>query len=114
MVCDLVQHDVSDLLAKKFLVLSVKPFQRPTVDGDLVREHAAVVDASARERNTLVEAEQRLPFRWLVFDRDLDVRDPLTKIRRERVECILDKPLEVWSGVARRRVRAITAYGKTT
>ena len=110
-MCDLVQHNVSDLLPEKFLVVSVKAFQRTTVDGDLVREHAAVVDASARERNALVEAEQRLAFRWLVFDRDLDIGDPLTKISRKRVECVLDKPLEVWSGAGRRRVRAITAYG---
>src|SRR5713226_2963490 len=100
-VRDLVQHDMPDLPAEQLSVVSVETFERAAVDRDLVRERAAVVAAPAGKRHTLVEAEQRLPRRRLVFDHDLDVRDPVAKLGWQRAERVLDQPLEVGRRVLR-------------
>jgi hypothetical protein len=110
MVRDLVQHDVPDLAAQQLRVVSVEPFERATIDRDLVRKCAGVVAAPSRERHALVEPEQRPAGRRLVFDDDLDVRDPAAKLVRKRVERVLDDQLEVGSGV----VRGAIACGRTT
>ena len=100
-VCDLVQHNVPDLLAEQFRVMSGGAFERATVDRDLVRQRPAVVTAPSRERHALVETEQSLTRRRLVFDHDFDVRDPFAKIGRQRVERVLDQALEVRQRVLR-------------
>ena len=94
-VCNLVQHNVPDLPAEQFRVVSVEALERATVDRDLVREHPAVVTAPSRERHAPVETEQSLPWRRLVFNHDLDVRDLFAKIGWQRVERVLDQALEV-------------------
>ena len=53
----------------------------------------------------LVEAEQRLSRRRLVFQHDLDVGEPAAKLRRERIESVLDQLFEVGSGVVGACVR---------
>ena len=109
-VGDLVQHDVPDLPGQQLGIVPVEALERAAVDRDLVRERARVVDAPARERDALVEAEQRLPRRRLVFDGDLDVGDLRAQLLGERAESVLDDQLEVGSGVVRRA----TACGRTT
>src|SRR6476646_3344818 len=74
MVGDLVQHDTPHLPAQSLLVSPVQALQRSPVDGDLVREHAAVKAGALGQRDALVEAEQRLAAWWLVLDDDLHVR----------------------------------------
>jgi hypothetical protein len=110
MMCDLVQDDVPDLAAQQLRVVPVEALERAAVDRDLVRERARVVAAPSRERDALVQAEQRLPRRRLVFDGDLDVGDLRAELLGERVESVLDDQLEVGSGVVRRT----TACGRTT
>ena len=94
-VCDLVQNNVPDLPTEQFGVMSEEAFERTTVDRDLVRERPAVVAAPLRERHAPVEPEQSLSWRRLVFNQDLDVRDPFAKIGWQRVEHVLDQALEV-------------------
>ena len=79
--------------------MAVEAFERAAVDRDLVRERSAVVAGPPRERDALVQAEQRLSRRRLVFQHDLDVGDPAAKLRRERIESVLDQLFEVGSRV---------------
>ena len=85
--------------------MAVEAFERAVVARDLVRERSAVVARPPRERDALVQAEQRLSRRRLVFQHDLDVGDPAAKLRRERIESVLDQLFEVWSGVVGGLVR---------
>jgi hypothetical protein len=94
-VRDFVEHDVNDIAAQQLGIVSVEALERATVDRDLVRQRAGVIDPAPRERDALVEAEQRLPRRRLVLDDDLDVRDLFAQVVRQRVERVLDQALEV-------------------
>jgi hypothetical protein len=94
-VRDLVQHDVSDVAAQQLGIVSVEALERAAVDRDLVGQRAGVVDPAPRQRDALVEPEQRLPRRRLVLDDDLDVGDLFAQIGRQRVERVLDQALEV-------------------
>src|SRR6266566_1303729 len=87
-VGDLVQHDAPHLPAKHLLVLSVEALQRAAVDRDLVRERAGVEAAAPRQRDALVEAEQRLAARRFGLDDDLDVRHLRSQLRRQGVESV--------------------------
>jgi hypothetical protein len=49
----------------------------------------------------MVEAEQQAPGRRLVLHRDLDVRDAVAQLGRQRVESSLDDALELRSGAVR-------------
>jgi hypothetical protein len=55
---DLVEDNPSYLAAKALRVVSVETQQRSAVDGDLVRQHPAVMAAAPRQRHTLIETEQ--------------------------------------------------------
>jgi hypothetical protein len=86
MMRDLVQHDAADVLLQQRRIVPVQPFERAAVDRDLVGEHAAVARASARQRHTLVQAEQRPALGGLLLDDDLDVRHLGAKLAGQRVE----------------------------
>ena len=94
MVGHFVQDDALHLTAQQLGIGPVKAFERPLVDRDLVRERARVAARPARERDALVETEQRLAWRRLVLHDDLDVRELPAQVGRERVESVLDEALE--------------------
>jgi hypothetical protein len=94
-VRDFVEYDVSDIAAQQLGIVSVEALERAAVDRDLVRQRAGVIDPAPRERDALVEPEQRLPRRRLLFDDDLDVGDLFAQVGRQRVERVLDQALEV-------------------
>src|SRR5947207_7314164 len=73
-VRNLVQHDPPHLPAQRLRVLTKMALERAAIDRDLVREHAAVEAPAPRQRDALVEPEQRLAARRLFLDDDLDVR----------------------------------------
>src|ERR671936_2191110 len=60
-VRDLVQDDAADLVAENRMVAAVQPLERAAVDRDLVRRHGPVRARARRQRNAVVQAEQRLP-----------------------------------------------------
>src|SRR6266576_3979480 len=91
---DLVQHHSLHLPAKDVLVSSVEALQRAAVDRDLVRERPRVEAAASRQRDALVEAEQRLASGRLVLDDDLHVRHLSPQIRGQRVETLARVSLE--------------------
>jgi len=95
MVSDLVQHYPPDLAPQALPIGAVQALERPAVDRDLVRQDTAVTAAPSRQRNALIQPEQRLPGRRLPFDDDRDVRDDVSKVARKRGHCVLDLPLEV-------------------
>ena len=94
MVCDLVQDDVPNPLAKAVGVCPVEPFEGAAEDGDLVGKRAGVA-ASSSQRHALVEAEERRAARWLVLDHDRDVRHGASQVGRQRIESVLDGLLEI-------------------
>lgn len=95
MVRDLMEHHPPDLTAQTLPIGAVQPLERPAVDRDLVRQDAGVAASPSRQRNALVEPEQRLPGRRLSFDDDRDIRDDVSKLGREGGQCVLYLPLEV-------------------
>jgi hypothetical protein len=95
MVRDLVEYDVSDVAAQQLGIVPVQAFERAAVDRDLVGQRARVIDPAPRERDALVEAEQRLPRRRLVLDDDLDIGDLLAEVGRQRAERVVDQAREV-------------------
>jgi hypothetical protein len=100
---ELVQHDAANLAPQAVGIRAVEAYERVAVDRDLVRQDAAVVTAAPRERNALVQAEQRLSGGRLLLDDDVDVRDLSPQLRRKRVERILDELVERVDDVARRQ-----------
>src|SRR6266508_4169501 len=95
MVRDLVHDDAPDLAAEPVRVAAVESLERAAVDADLVGEDAAVPAPAPRERDALVEAEQRLARRRLLLDDDLDVRHRLAQVGGKGVEGVLDELLEL-------------------
>jgi multiple sugar transport system ATP-binding protein len=111
-VRDLVQHDAPHLGAEQVVAPAVEALERAAEDRDLVRQRAGVVGAAARQRDALVEAEQRAPSRRLVVDHDLDVRHLPPQLGRQRVERLARVLLEPFVGVdhrtqSARRSRAV-------
>jgi hypothetical protein len=98
---ELVQDDAANLAAQAFGIRAVEAHERRTVDRDLVRQDAAVVTATPRERYALIEAEQRLSGGRLFLDDDVDVRDLSAELLRKRIERVLDEPVERVDNVAR-------------
>jgi hypothetical protein len=94
MVRDLVEHDSLRLRPQTFGIGSIQAFEWRAIDRDLVGQRARVVDAAPRQRHPLVETKESLVGR-LVLDHDLDVRDPLTQVRRDRVDRVFDEPLDI-------------------
>ena len=94
-VGNLVQHHAPDLAAQTFSIGAVEALERPAVDRDLVRQDAAVTASPSRQRNALIEPEQRLAGRWLRFDDDRDIGDDVSKLARKGRDCVLYLPLEV-------------------
>src|SRR5438093_12556994 len=95
MVSHFVEDHAPDLAAQTFPIGAVEALERRAVDRDLVRQDAAVTASPSRQRNALVEPEQRLARRRLRFDDDRDIRDDLSKLAREGGDCVLYLPLEV-------------------
>jgi uncharacterized membrane protein len=95
MVSDFVEDDAPDLTAQTCPVGAVKSFERSAVDRDLVRQDAAVSASPSRERNALIEPEQRLSCWWLHFDDNRDIGDDVSKLAREGGDRVLNLPLEV-------------------
>src|SRR5436190_9419001 len=94
-VGDLVQDDPPDLRLQERWVVAVQPLEREPVDRDLVRRHAGVAGRPARERDPLVQPEQRHSGRRLVLDHDRDVRHRLVQVGRQRVDRGLHRLLEL-------------------
>ncbi len=94
MVGDLVQHDSLDLLLQQRPVVPVQPLERAAEDRDLVGQSRAVVDASARQGDPLVETEEPAPRRRLLFHDELEVGDLTAQAGWQRVEGRCDHRLE--------------------
>src|SRR5438132_12573967 len=95
MMGDLVQDDAPDLPLEPTAVVPVEALERAAVDRNLVRQRARVAAAAPRQRNPLVEAEERLPRRRLVRDDDGHVRHAAAQVGRQRVERTLNRLLEL-------------------
>jgi len=93
-VRELVQDDPAYLAPQPFGIEAAETQERPAVDRDLVRQHRAVLAAAPRERDALIEAEQRPARGRLVLDDDLDVGDLPAELARKRVERVLDELVE--------------------
>jgi hypothetical protein len=98
-VGDLVEDDPPHLAAKPLRIAPVQTHERPAVDGDLVRQHPAVVTGAPGERDALIEAEQRSARRRLLLDHDLHVRHSRAEIRGQGIERLLSVPLELLARV---------------
>src|SRR5260370_42342424 len=97
MVRKVEQAHRTGMPAQQLGVVRVKGYERVSIDGDLVRECAAVARGRPpRQRDALVKPEQRLPRRRLVLDDDLDVGDLRAELGRERRDGLVDQRLEVW------------------
>ena len=95
MVGDLVKNDAPDLAAQTLAIGAVETLERPAVDRDLVGQDAGVPASPPRQRNALIEPEQRLAWRRLFLDHDRDVGDDLAKLIGERGEGVLYLSLEL-------------------
>jgi hypothetical protein len=91
---DLVEHNVSDLLAQTIGVAGSESRYRPAEDADLVGKHSAVRAAPSRQRYTAVQAEQRPPVGRLVLDDDLNVAHRRTEIGRQGAQRVVNRLFE--------------------
>src|SRR2546430_2360808 len=94
-VSDLVKHDSPDLAAQTLPIGAVETLQRAAVDRDLVRQDAGIPASASRQRDALIEPEQRLARRRFSLDDDRDIGDDMSKVARKRGQRVLYLPLEV-------------------
>ena len=95
MVRYLVEHHAPDLAPQTLPVGAVEALERPAVDRDLVRQDTAVTASPSRQRNALIQPQQRLPGRRLSFDDDRDIGDVVSKVARKRRYCVSYLLLEI-------------------
>src|SRR6476469_3652848 len=82
-----------DLLDHVLLVVADVE-DRLAIDGDPVRQHAAVVGRALRQRHAVVEPEQRGVLGVAVLDQDHDVLHGGHELARDEVEGVADQLLE--------------------
>ena len=84
MVRNLVQDDPPDFAPQPCWISPVVTHEWAAVDGDLVRRYTGIAAAAPGQRETLIQAQERLPSWRLVLDHDRDVRDRSDQVFRQR------------------------------